>query len=66
MTPQAFPVSYRGYIITFDPPPIPVRTSDYHYVHSDFCCPECDNRHGSCGSVLECMEEIDQIIEEEE
>jgi hypothetical protein len=62
--PQFTPVHYRGYTITYDPPPIPIRTCDFHFLHDDFCCPECDNRGGSAGSVLECMEQIDEIEEE--
>lgn len=27
---------YRDFIITFDPPPIPIRTMDWHAVHKDY------------------------------
>jgi hypothetical protein len=66
--PILYPVQYRGYTIEFDPPPIPIRTCDYHYVHEDYDgAPDAiDNRAGSSGSMTEAMMEIDDLIADEE
>lgn len=49
---------YRGYRIYFDPPPIPTRNCDWHFVHEDYDGPE-DHRAGHGGSEQECRDEID-------
>lgn len=54
------PVRYRGYIIQFDPPPIPIRSMDWHYVHENYDGPE-DSRHGHAASYQACKDEIDEI-----
>lgn len=53
---------YRGYRITYDPPPIPVRTCDWHFVHEDY--DEGDRRHGSAASLNAAKNEIDLIEDE--
>lgn len=53
-------VLYRGYRIYFDPPPIPIRSCDYHFVHEDYDGPE-DSRCGSGASEWECRAMIDDI-----
>lgn len=53
------PPTYRGYHISYDPPPIPYRGFDWHFVHQDY--DEGDNRYGSCASEAECRAEIDEI-----
>lgn len=58
--------SYRGFVISYDPPPIPVRTMDWHYVHSDYDGAEDanDNRCGDCVSSEACKAEIDALLAE--
>ena len=55
---------YRDFIITYDPPPIPVRNCDWHYYHKDIDLD--DNRYGHCASLDECKAEIDEWYEEQE
>lgn len=54
-------VSYRGWWIDYDPPPIPVRTCDWQFWHDDFDgAPDAnDNRYGSAGSLDAAKAEID-------
>lgn len=68
-------VEYRGYNITFDYPPIPIRTIDYSFFHDDYDgAPEhlydgfsSDTRCGQGASVDDCKAQIDeQILESEE
>jgi hypothetical protein len=54
------PMDYRGYNITYWPKPIPSRAHDYDFVHQDYDGPG-DNRVGSCGSIRDCILEIEQI-----
>lgn len=51
---------YRGYVIEYDPPPIPGPTFDWQYTHKDYDGPE-DKRHGYSASVEACKAEIDDI-----
>lgn len=53
-------IIYRGYRIYFDPPPIPIRSCDWHFVHSDYDGPE-DRRGGHAASEQDCRDEIDMI-----
>jgi hypothetical protein len=53
-------MEYRGYRIYFDPPPIPIRTCDWQYVHNEYDGPE-DRRCGSARTEFDCMLEIDEI-----
>jgi hypothetical protein len=55
---------YRGYLIAFDPLPIPVRTCDWSFVHRDFDG-EGDSRYGRAETLAEAKEAIDYLIEEE-
>ena len=54
--------SYRGYRIYFDPPPIPVRDCDWHFVPEDWDLD--DRRHGHAASLQACCDEIDMLEEE--
>lgn len=63
--------TYRGYHIYYDPPPIPVRTCDWHFVHDDYDgAPNdydegpADHRCGSAASEQACREEIDALEDE--
>lgn len=53
---------YRGFVISYDPPPIPIRTMDWHYTHENYDgAPDAyDDRHGHCASLEECKAEIDR------
>lgn len=51
-------MKYRGYIITHNPKPIPLRAHDYDYVHDEYDGPD-DDRCGSEASVEECKAAID-------
>lgn len=68
MTPRARLVTepqeqrYRNYRIYYDPPPIPIRNCDWHFVHDDYDLD--DPRHGHCASAAECRREIDWLCEE--
>jgi hypothetical protein len=56
-------IQYRNYTITYDPPPIPTRAFDWHYVHNDFDgAPDAhDTRGGSASSLAEAKREIDAL-----
>ena len=56
-------LTYRGYEIYFDPPPVPTRAWDWHYVHKDYDGPG-DRRCGDEGSVEHCKQSIDELVEE--
>jgi len=58
--------TYRGYRITYDPPPIPTRDHDWHYCHDDYDgAPDSnDNRWGHACSLEEAKREIDMLIDE--
>lgn len=51
-------MKYRGYTITHNPKPIPLRAFDYDYVHDEYDGPD-DDRCGSEPSVKECKVAID-------
>ncbi len=59
-------IMYGDWRIYYDPPPIPSRNCDWHYVHDDFDgAPDAgDNRYGSCATAAECRDEIDAYEEE--
>lgn len=68
-------VQYKDYTIHYDPPPIPIRTMDWHFYHKDYDgAPEylydgfsSDTRCGDGPSVEDCKAQIDeQILESEE
>ena len=56
-------IQYRGYHIYYDPPPIPIRTMDWHFAHDDFdgAPDSADHRAGSAASAKDCKHEIDEI-----
>ena len=49
---------YRGYVIEYDPPPIPVRIHDWSFVHEDYDGPE-DGRCGTAATLWDAKREID-------
>jgi hypothetical protein len=53
---------YRGWLISFDPPPIPTRNCDWQFWHDDFDgAPDAnDSRCGSAGSLEAAKAEIDE------
>lgn len=51
---------YRGYLITYDPPPIPTRNCDWHWRHGDLDLD--DNRYGHSGSLADAKADIDAQI----
>lgn len=61
---------YGPWKITFDPPPIPVRDCDWHFVHDDFDAELIDGTWhgnglgGSCGSFADALNECDEIEDE--
>lgn len=62
---------YRGYTISYDPPPIPIRTMDWHWCSENFDAEqESDgtwHSNGLCGhsaSLEEAKRDIDAQIEE--
>ena len=58
-------VEYRGYWIEYDPPPIPLRTSDWKWSHDGYDGPG-DHRAGYSPSLEEAKADIDEQIEENE
>lgn len=61
-------IDYRGYHIRFDPPPIPVRSFDWSWVHDDYDgAPDGnDNRCGASASLEQAKADIDEQIADEE
>lgn len=59
---------YRGWVIYFDPPPIPIRTLDWTYSHDSFDgAPDAnDNRYGYAPSLEQAKRDIDEIEEDRE
>ena len=51
---------YRNYRIQYDPPPIPIRSCDYQFVHVDYDGPG-DHRHGAASSLEMAKAEIDSM-----
>ena len=56
-------IKYKGYCITYDPKPIPIRFADYEFVHEDYdgAIDAFDYRRGNGASVDECKDFIDAI-----
>ena len=54
-------IKYRGYVIEYAPPPIPVRIHDWSFVHEDYDgAPDSnDCRQGTAASVWDAKREID-------
>jgi hypothetical protein len=57
-------MNYRNFRIDYDPPPIPIRTYDWRYVHEDYDGPA-DNRYGHAPSLEAAKAEIDDWHEEQ-
>lgn len=55
------PLGYRGYVITREPPPIPLRDHDWRFAHRDYEGPE-DWRCGTAATLDECFQAIDVQI----
>lgn len=53
---------YRGFTITYNPKPIPVRGHDWDFVHKDYNGPG-DIRCGTASLYREAQFEIDDILE---
>ena len=55
---------YKGFIIEYDPPPIPVRSMDWCFYHRDFdgAKDSQDCRLGREESESKCMEAIDRML----
>lgn len=53
-------ISYKGYVISYNPPPIPVRDFDYVYCHTDYDGPG-DPRCGVTSSIEDAKREIDEF-----
>ena len=60
--------NYRGWVIKYDPPPVPFRNCDWAFVHRDFDgAPDAgDHRYGHAASVVEAKAAIDSLIEDEQ
>lgn len=58
--------TYRDFIISFDPPPIPVRDCDWHAVHHDYDGAEDgnDHRYFHGPSAADCKAQIDEWHDE--
>jgi len=56
-------ITYRGYVITYDPPPIPDRRWDWQFQHEQFDGAEDsrDNRYGQAASLTDCFCAIDEV-----
>ncbi len=72
MTPVSQParageLTYRGWHIDFDPPPIPTRNCDWHFWHDDFDgAPDAgDNRRGRAPSLADAKAQIDDIEDDQ-
>lgn len=57
---------YGDWLISYNPPPIPVRNCDWQFCHKDFDGAEDagDMRYGHAGSKLAAMDEIDDLVED--
>lgn len=56
---------YKGFVLSYNPKPIPTRAFDYDFVHEDYDGPG-DNRCGAAESPAGCRYEIDLLLEERE
>jgi len=55
---------YRGYLITYDPPPIPSRACDWAFEHEDYDGPG-DSRFGYAPSLEDAKAQIDDLLDDE-
>lgn len=54
---------YRGFMVTYDPPPIPTRDYDWHAVHDDYDGAEGDDRHFNGPNAADCVRQINEYYE---
>ena len=56
--------TYRGYLISFEPKPIPNRAYDWDYMHEDYDgAPDAeDGRCGNGGTLQSCKDQIDEEV----
>jgi len=61
-------IEYRGFVITFDPPPIPTRAYDWQWMSDDYdgAPDSTDTRAGRSASLEEAKADIDQWFEDYE
>lgn len=52
---------YRGYVLVYDPPPIPVRNCDWSFIHDAYCWDDDTDRKGYAATYTEAIAEIDAI-----
>jgi len=59
---------YRDFLVSYDPPPIPHRDMDWHFVHDDFDgAPDAhDPRHGRGPTAQDCVRQIDEMMDEDD
>lgn len=59
-------IEYRGYIIEYDPPPIPIRSRDWAFMANGFDgAPDSgDNRCGTGPTLEDCKRQINEIEDE--
>ena len=57
-------IEYRGFVITYDPPPIPSRAYDWRWVAEDYDGAEdaYDTRIGAAASLEAAKAEVDEWI----
>lgn len=53
----------KNWRIYYDPPPIPLRTCDWRYVHKEYDGPE-DRRIGAAASYEDAVERIRETMED--
>ena len=57
------PFVYKGYTISFNPKPIPIRSDDFDWYPNDYDGPE-DGRGGTAETVTQAMIAIDEELGE--
>lgn len=57
-------IKYRGFTITYDPPPIPDRDMDWRFFHDDYDgAPDAgDMRFGHGATAADCVRQIDEML----
>ncbi len=54
------PLRYGLWTITHNPPPIPIRTADWQFVHDEYDGPD-DDRSGYGPTAKDCIEQIQEM-----
>lgn len=59
-------IEYRGFIITYDPPPIPTRAYDWQWMHDDYdgAPDSVDDRAGRSASLEAAKADVDEWWDE--